>query len=78
MEHETVIVEIKCRWCGKVHYVKVRKSDFESFCNGDMRASGFYYLSPAEHELFISQTCDDCWNKMFPEDEEDSFEDYEY
>lgn len=67
MDHEIITVEIRCRWCGNTYRVKVRKSDFDKYCNGDMRASGFYYLTPAERELFISQTCDNCWQRMFSE-----------
>tara|TARA_E500000178_G_C16353467_1_gene458536 strand:+ start:266 stop:415 length:150 start_codon:yes stop_codon:yes gene_type:complete len=29
----------------------------------------FSYLSSAERELIISQTCDDCWKSMYGEDE---------
>lgn len=27
--------------------------------------------TPGEREMFISQTCDDCWDKLFPEEEEE-------
>lgn len=69
LDRNTVIIEVKCRWCGKLTYIEVYESDFEDFCNGRMRASDFHYLKSSERELLISQTCDDCWNKMFPDED---------
>lgn len=68
MDSKTITVEVKCRWCGKLHYIKIYESDLEKLYSGDLRPSKLYYLTPAERELLISQTCNDCWNRMFPED----------
>jgi hypothetical protein len=29
------------------------------------------YLTADEREMFISGTCSDCWDKLFPESDED-------
>lgn len=74
-DRETVTVRIRCRWCGRYVNVKLYESDYEKIINGQISPTSLYYLDPAERELFISQTCDDCWNKMFADEEDEEYED---
>ena len=34
---------------------------------GEFAQDCFPYLTAGQRELMISNTCDDCWNKFFPE-----------
>ncbi len=61
-----VELHITCRLCGKVYTVTVEKSDYEKYQSGESYIQDIFpYLSPADRELLISQTCDECWHKMF-------------
>ena len=67
-------VSLKCRFCGEYTKVTVAVEDFNEFWLPNRRKIQdlFPYLTDAERELFISGTCEKCFNKMFPqEDEED-------
>lgn len=66
-------VQVQCRLCGKEHTLLVNRDDWDVF-NSRPRPliqDIFPYLSPNERELLISRTCDECWAKVFPPDEED-------
>ena len=39
--------------------------------NGKLIQDAFPYLTDGQRELMISNTCDTCWNKFFPNVEED-------
>lgn len=59
-------LHITCRICGKVYIVTVEKEDYEKYKSGEGYIQDIFpYLSAADRELLISQTCDECWHKMF-------------
>lgn len=65
-EFDTVL-EVECRLCGADHVIFVKNRDYISWMNRD----GFIqdimpYLSAADRELLISNTCGDCFNELFP------------
>ena len=66
-------VDMKCHICGEYTTVVVAVEDFNEFWLPNRRKVQeiFPYLTPAERELFISGTCEKCFNAMFPIDEED-------
>ena len=66
-------VDLECRFCGGKTKVLVAVEDFIEFWMPNRRKIQdlFPYLTNAERELFISGTCEECFNKMFPTDEED-------
>lgn len=57
----------RCPICGKQHKVLVREEDWELYNSPDRPhvQDIFPYLSPAERELLITGTDDECFNKMF-------------
>ena len=62
--HETSWVH-----CGSKHVIMVERGDLESWLAGEVYIQdALHYLTPAERELLISQTCDDCWKRMWGED----------
>lgn len=74
-EERTATMVVRCRMCNTDYELKVREEDAHEYFNHSRRhiQDIFPYLSPAERELLISQTCSECWDKMFgtDEDEED-------
>ncbi len=57
--------------CGQRYTFDIDPEDFYRFQNGTYAQVAFPYLSAAERELLISHTCDACFTKMFPPDDED-------
>ena len=48
------------------------RKDIESWLSGDKYIQdALAYLSAADRELLISNTCDDCWKNLYGEDAED-------
>lgn len=65
IERDTPIT-ITCEHCGKEKTIWVNELDFCDFALGDILVQeAFPYLTPAEREMFISQTCEECWDRMF-------------
>lgn len=61
-----VELRIRCRICDKLHRIKVNKSRYLDYLNGEGLIQDLLpELTPAERELIISQTCNDCWQDIF-------------
>lgn len=67
-----------CQTCNKRYTFQVDPEDYAAFRNGKFAQNAFPYLTSAERELMISQTCGPCFDKMFPPDDEDEFTDDEW
>jgi hypothetical protein len=64
-----MVLEADCRLCYKTYLIFLRREDYTSWMSG----SGFVqdilpYLTAGERELLISNTCSDCFDKLFPPD----------
>ena len=68
-----VELNVQCALCGKVHTIKVNREDYNEYKSRNRRHIQviFPYLSPAERELLMTQTCEKCWDEMFNLDDED-------
>jgi len=69
------VYEVQCKYCNITYQILANRGDINEW----MQGSGYIqdvlaYLSPAERELLISGTCDNCWKNMFGDDEEDDDE----
>lgn len=74
----TIEVMTTCRFCGESRIIKVRHEDFFAWKNGEkLVQDAMPYLTPAERELLISNTCPTCWDKMFAGHEDEFWEDDE-
>jgi hypothetical protein len=62
-------MNITCGMCGAEHVIMVNPEDILAWQCGDYIQDVLAYLTAAERELLISQTCDDCWKSMYGEDE---------
>jgi hypothetical protein len=64
-------LELECMYCNYKEVITVREADYISWHNGQFIQDAFPYLTAGQRELMISNTCDTCWNKFFPEDDDD-------
>lgn len=59
-----------CRVCQKRVEIKVKHADFHKWQSGMLIQNAMPYLSKQDREMLISGTCDACFNKLFPKEEE--------
>ena len=66
-KQQTMDLSIQCKYCNKVYIIEaIDPNDYQKWHNGEAFIQDVMnYLSPADRELMISRTCDNCWNKMF-------------
>ena len=61
---------IRCRHCRESYIVPISEQEYLNWINkGTFIQDEFPELYPNERELLISQTCGNCWNKIFNIDE---------
>lgn len=66
------VIDAPCKYCGIVYQIIADRQDVTRWIAGEGYIQDILdYLSPAERELMISGTCDNCWNQMFPEVDND-------
>lgn len=53
----------------------VSKQGLENYKNGMLIQKALPELSAAERELLMTATCGKCWNKMFPPEPDDPYDD---
>ena len=63
--------------CGKRYTFDIDPEDYYKFRNGMFAQHAFPYLTADQRELMVSQTCGECFDRMFPPDE-DEFTDEEW
>ena len=67
-----------CPQCGKEWSLEVEEKDYVDFMeNGKFAQYAFPYLSMEDRELLISGICNECWQTLFPDEEEDQFDIYD-
>ena len=71
-ELDTVFTAI-CPCCGRARQVQVRLEDLNEFRYGSTKQIQqiFWYLTPAQRELFITGICEICWQDLFSEEDEE-------
>ena len=75
-----VVLTVRCRMCGNTKAIYVTEESWEEYNSPNRRLVQeiFSYLSAEDRELLISNTCNECWNKMFSFEEEDDEEEEEF
>ena len=58
-------VTVTCHRCETRIEIKANTEDLNDWCNGKFIQDACPYLSVAERELLISQTCGNCFDGMF-------------
>ena len=66
-EERNYEIRVTCVHCKREFVLKVRVEDYLLYDmpNRPHIQDIFPYLTPAERELLISNTCNECWQKMF-------------
>ena len=60
---------VRCNLCSKEYNIIADRNDMEAWVSGDKYIQdALAYLSAAERELLISQTCGPCWDILYPND----------
>lgn len=69
------VLEVPCKHCGILYTILANHEDVAAWTMGVGYIQDVLgYLSPAERELLISGTCDNCWKNMFGDDLDDDEE----
>ena len=73
-----VILKVKCNYCNKSYDIGVNEDDYNDWKYGE----GFIqdllpYLTRAQRELLISNTCDECWDGLFGLEDDDDDDVYD-
>ena len=78
-EERNYVIKVTCIHCKKEYALRVRFKDYMIYDspNRPHIQDIFPYLTPAERELLISHTCDECWQKMFDAFVEEAIEEGE-
>jgi hypothetical protein len=66
-------VVVRCFGCLELITLYVAPLDYEAWLTGTHAQDVFPYLTDGERELLISNTCDKCFEEMFPEEEEEEW-----
>lgn len=67
-----VTVKGNCPSCGAEWQIEVEEKDYLDFTeNGKLAQHAFPYLSAEDRELIISGICNNCWEVIFSDDEDE-------
>ena len=61
--------ELQCMYCDYEETITIAEADYIAWHNGELIQDVMCYLTDAQRELMISNTCDDCWNRFFPDED---------
>ena len=64
-------VGIKCPHCHNVIEFPISEERLLSWKQDTLIQNHFTELTPGQRELLISGICEECWNEMFPEEDEE-------
>jgi len=63
---------VPCKLCGLVYSILLNEQDYDDWQDHKGHIQNLLsYLTAAERELLISGTCDSCWKKLYPNDDEE-------
>ena len=68
---QTTELTVVCIHCNKVYKIEVDKIGLVQYLNGELIQRALPTLSNSDRELIISQTCQSCWEEMFPPEDTD-------
>jgi hypothetical protein len=69
---ETIVVKTKtCHVCGKYELWSLDSNAVKSWQEGEYIQRAFPDMSIEDREILISGTHPACWDKLFPEEEDD-------
>lgn len=60
---------VTCRFCQRNFAIPVTADQIDRWCAGEMIQRVMPTLSASERELLMTQTCGECFDKMFADDD---------
>lgn len=67
----SITIAVPCPKCGKDSTICLSAEEFTKLQKGELiTRNTFQNLSAEEREILISGICEDCWNKIFPPEED--------
>ena len=72
-KRETAVVS-QCIKCTKTETVLVKKADLMAWKKGKYIQDAMPYLAVDERELLISGICGECFDNMFPNEDEENYD----
>ena len=69
---ETTTISTACRHCGTLHDIDAPTRGWIDWQEGELIQVAMPTLTAEERELLISGTCDTCWDKMFPPENDEN------
>ena len=60
-------IAVVCRMCGKTHVVTCNQENYLAWQNGAYIQEALKELTVDQRELLISQTCGECFDRLFKE-----------
>ena len=69
---DQTVYKIRCQVCQKEYSIIADRNDMEAWLSGEKYIQdALSYLSAADREMFISETCGVCWAEMYGIDDEE-------
>jgi pyruvoyl-dependent arginine decarboxylase (PvlArgDC) len=70
MNHKDTLSDylVVCRKCEVEYHILANEEGMKKWKAGRLIQNVLPDLSANERELFISQTCGNCWDKIYPQD----------
>ena len=69
---ETTTISTACRHCGTLHDIDAPTRGWIDWQEGELIQVALPTLTEGERELLISGTCDTCWDRMFPPENDEN------
>ena len=67
---QTVSIVKECTFCHNLHTIIVDEMNYRMWKEGELIQNAFPDMPAEIREILISGTDNDCWNQMFPDEDE--------
>ena len=67
-------IEKRCPHCGKIQVIEVNENQYNDWLAGKNIQRAFPDLSPDDREILMSGICPECWNDIFPDEDEEEIQ----
>jgi hypothetical protein len=66
---DQVTIEVACTCCNQTKTLQVSKRGYDRWVKGELIQNAIPEVPFNDREILISQTCSDCFDRLFAEDE---------
>lgn len=64
-----MLLKVKCQYCGKIVSIEVNPDELKRWKSGELIQRAMPSLNASQRELLLSNTCNDCWNRLMKEED---------